>query len=128
MTAGQDSTSLPWTAAVYVAAIVLIAAAILVTSFIVGERRRNRTVVPYESGMNPTGSTHLRLSVSYYLIAMFFLIFDLASAFVFAWAISLHEAGWTGYGAILLFILILTAGFACLWREGSLEIGPGIKR
>ncbi len=122
MTASGVASSHLWPLAVYFAAIVAIIGAILAVSHVVGERRTDRTEVPYESGMNPTGSTHLRLSVSYYLIAMFFLIFDLASAFVFAWAISLHESGWTGYGAILLFIVILSAGFIYLWREGSLEV------
>ena len=122
MTASEVASSHLWPLAVYFAAIVAIIGAILAVSHVVGERRTDRTKVPYESGMNPTGSTHLRLSVSYYLIAMFFLIFDLASVFVFAWAISLHEAGWTGYGAILLFIVILSAGFIYLWREGSLEV------
>jgi len=120
-----SAVSLIWPLAVYLAAIIAIIGAILITSALAGERRNDRSAIPYESGMNPTGSTHLRLSVSYYLIAMFFLIFDLASAFVFAWAISLHEAGWTGYGAIFLFIIILSAGFAYLWRKGSLEIRAG---
>jgi NADH-quinone oxidoreductase subunit A len=122
-TSGAISTL--WPLVLYFAAIIAIIGAILVSSFIIGERRKNRTPSVYESGMNPTGTTHLRLSVSYYLIAMFFLIFDLAAAFVFVWAVSLHEAGWTGYGAILLFIVILSAGFAYLWREGSLEVRPG---
>jgi NADH-quinone oxidoreductase subunit A len=128
MTASNGATSLLWPLVIYFAAIVAIIGAILITSFVVGERRTAHSNIPYESGMNPTGSTNLRLSVSYYLIAMFFLIFDLASAFVFAWAISLHEAGWTGYGAILLFIFILSAGFAYLWREGSLEVRTSDKQ
>jgi NADH-quinone oxidoreductase subunit A len=125
MNAGGGAISLQWPLAVYAAAIAMVIGAMLVTSHLLGERRRNRSPLPYESGMNPTGSTHLRLSVSYYLIAMFFLVFDLASVFVFAWAIALHEAGWTGYLAILLFIVILSAGFACLRREGALEVRPG---
>lgn len=121
----SGAVSMLWPLALYFAAIIAIIGAILVSSFIIGERRKTRTPLVYESGMNPTGTTHLRLSVSYYLIAMFFLIFDLAAAFVFVWAVSLHEAGWTGYGAILLFIVILSAGFAYLWREGSLEVRAG---
>jgi NADH-quinone oxidoreductase subunit A len=126
--AGAVADSPLWPLLAYFAAIVAIIGGMLVTSHYLGERRLARNKIPYESGMNPTGSTDLRLSVSYYLIAMFFLIFDLAAAFIFAWAIALHEAGWAGYAAIALFIVILSSGFIYLWREGALEIGREWRR
>ena len=113
-----------WPLALYFAAIVALIAAILTTSWLVGERRKNRSPSVYESGMNPTGTTHIRLSVTYYLIAMFFLIFDLEAAFIFAWAVSLRKAGWTGYIGMVIFIVVMAAGFIYLWKEGALDLKP----
>ena len=118
----SGAVSMLWPLALYFAAIIAIIGAILVSSFIIGERRKSRTPFVYESGMNPTGTTHLRLSVSYYLIAMFFLIFDIEAAFIFAWAVSVREAGWGGYAAMAVFVAILTAGLVFLWREGALDL------
>jgi NADH-quinone oxidoreductase subunit A len=52
---------------------------------------------------------------------MFFVIFDLEAVFVFAWAVSARELGWTGYVAILVFILVLVAALIYLWRQGALD-------
>jgi NADH-quinone oxidoreductase subunit A len=91
-------------------------------SYIAGGRRKHRsTMPPYEGGMNPTGSTHVHLSVSYYLVAMFFLIFDLEAAFIFAWAVSLKKAGWPAFVEMSVFIAVLMAGLVYLWHEGALD-------
>jgi NADH-quinone oxidoreductase subunit A len=66
----------------------------------------------------------LRLSVNFYLVAVFFVIFDLESVFIFAWAICVREAGWAGYVEIVVFVGILLAALAYLWREGALDWGP----
>jgi NADH-quinone oxidoreductase subunit A len=92
-------------------------------AYFLGERRNHtREDIPYESGMLPTGPVRGRLSVSYYLIAMFFLIFDLEAVFIFAWAVSLKQGGWTAYGEMLIFIAMLMAGLFYVWRQGALEI------
>ena len=79
---------------------------------------------PFESGIVPVGQARLRLPVQYYVIGMFFVIFDMEAVFVFSWAIVVRPAGWTGYITILLFLGILLATFAYLWRVGALEWGP----
>ena len=112
-----------WPLVAYSIATALLVTSILFIAHFTGERRRERVDYPYESGMNPTGSTHLPMGVTYYLIAMFFLIFDLAATFSFAWAVSVRETGWSGYMVMLVFIGVLTAGFLYLWREGVLEAG-----
>ena len=112
-----------WPLVAYFALTIVLVSAILLVSHFVGERRRDRRNHPYESGMSPTGTTHIHISVTYYLIAMFFLIFDLAATFIFAWSVSLRETGWHGYLVMLVFIFILGIGFAYLWREGVLEAG-----
>ncbi len=80
---------------------------------------------PYESGIVSTGAAHDRLSVHYYLVAMFFVIFDLEAVFIFAWAVALRQAGWAGFVEVAVFIGILIAALAYLWRLGALDWGPG---
>ena len=60
---------------------------------------------------------------------MFFVIFDLESIFLFAWAVAVRELGWAGYAVAAVFIGILAAALAYLWRSGALEWGtPGRSR
>jgi NADH-quinone oxidoreductase subunit A len=113
-----------WPLAVYVAAVLLLAAAMIGLSYILGERHTGRTTgEPYESGIMPTGAAWIRFDVKYYLVAMFFVIFDLESIFIFAWAVAVKEAGWGGYLAIVIFIGILMAALFYLWRMGALDWG-----
>ncbi|HUP92238.1 MAG TPA: NADH-quinone oxidoreductase subunit A [Solimonas sp.] len=83
---------------------------------------------PFESGVVGTGSTRLRLSAKFYLVAMFFVIFDLEAVFLYAWAISVREAGWPGFLEAFLFIAILVASLVYLWRVGALEWAPESRR
>jgi NADH-quinone oxidoreductase subunit A len=114
-----------WPLAVYLVAIVLLTAAVLVISALLGERHKERaTGEPFESGILPTGSARLHFSAKFYLIAMFFVIFDLEAVFIFAWAVAVPELGWSGYWEILFFIVILIAALIYLWRLGALDWGP----
>jgi NADH-quinone oxidoreductase subunit A len=111
--------------AIYFAFILCIVCGMVFISFILGERRNhNGENIPYESGMQPTGPAHGRLSISYYLIAMFFLVFDLEAVFIFAWAVSLKQGGWTAYMEMLVFVAILMCGLVYIWRQGALSMGP----
>src|SRR5512146_1706645 len=86
-----------WPLAIYFAGILVLIAGILGLSYILGERHHERgTGVPYESGMLPTGSARLRFDIKYYLVAMLFVIFDLETVFLVAWAVAFRELGWTG--------------------------------
>ena len=108
----------------YVAAAAGIVAAILVLSAFLGQRHHERaTDEPYESGVEATGTSHVRFDVKFYLVAMFFLIFDLEAVFLYAWAVSVKESGWTGYGEVLIFTAVLAAGLVYLWKRGALEWG-----
>ena len=107
---------------VYFLAVLFLAAAMIGLSYFLGERHKEKaTVQPYESGMLPTGTARVRLSAKFYLVAMFFVIFDLESVFIFAWAVSAREVGWAGYLEILVFIFILLAALVYLWRLGALD-------
>jgi NADH-quinone oxidoreductase subunit A len=106
----------------YFLLVLLLVSAMLGLSYILGERHRDRsTAEPYESGINPTGSARVRLSVKFYLIAVFFVIFDLEAAFVFAWAVAFRQVGWAGYVEMLVFVGVLLAGLVYLWRLGALD-------
>ncbi len=91
-------------------------------SYVLGERHGNRaTAEPYESGMVPTGSAWMHVDVKYYLVAMFFVIFDVEAAFIFAWAVALRELGWAGFIEASVFIVVLAAALAYVWAMGGLE-------
>ena len=72
----------------------------------------------------PLRDTAIRFPSQFYLIAMFFMIFDLEMVFVFAWAVAVRPAGWAGYGGMLVFLALLLVALAYLWRSGALEWGP----
>jgi NADH-quinone oxidoreductase subunit A len=109
---------------VYCGAVIILVASMLALSHVLGQRHTERaTGEPYESGIVSTGSARLRLSADFYLVAMFFVIFDLEAVFIFAWAIAFREVGWAGYTEILIFIGILIAALIYLWRQGALDWG-----
>lgn len=113
-----------WPLAVYFAAIVVIIAAMIGFSYILGQRHRERaTAEPYESGIAATGTARVRFDIKFYLVAVFFLIFDLEAAFLYAWAVAVRESGWTGYVEVLIFTGVLAAALAYLWRLGALDWG-----
>lgn len=117
-------TAALWPLAVYFIAVIALIATMLAVSFVLGQKHRERlTGQPYESGIAPTGTAGVRFDIKFYLIAMFFVIFDLETVFIYAWAVSIREAGWAGYVEILVFISILMAGLVYLWRMGALDWG-----
>jgi NADH-quinone oxidoreductase subunit A len=65
----------------------------------------------------------VRLSAKFYLVAMFFVIFDLEAIFIFAWAVAGRALGWAGYWEILIFSGVLMAALIYLWRLGALDWG-----
>jgi NADH-quinone oxidoreductase subunit A len=113
-----------WPFIVYFAAVITVAAGMIIISYFLGEKHREKTTAePYESGIRSAGSARLRFSIKFYLVALFFVIFDVESMFVFAWAIAFQELGWAGYISIVIFIGILIAGLVYLWRLGALDWG-----
>lgn len=113
-----------WPLVVYGIAVILLVVGMIATSYVLGQRHSGRdTGQPYESGNPPTGSARLRFPIDFYLLAMFFVIFDVESVFLFAWAIAWRELGWAGYLEVLVFIGVLLAALVYLWRLGALDWG-----
>ena len=113
-----------WPIVVYFVAVLALVASMLVVSYLLGQRHTGgATGEPYESGIVSTGSSQLRFSVKFYLVAMLFVIFDLEVAFIIAWAIAFRELGWAGYLGVLFFIVVLVAALIYEWRLGALDWG-----
>jgi NADH-quinone oxidoreductase subunit A len=108
----------------FLAAAVAVPVIMIALSALLGQRHRQRTTGdPYESGMVPTGSARIRFDVKFYLMAMFFVVFDLEAVFVYAWAVDVRRLGWSGYVEILVFIGFLVLALFYLWRIGALDWG-----
>ncbi len=113
-----------WPLLVYVVAVIALVLTMLGLSWLLGEQRANAaTNDPFESGVVSVGNAQGNISVDFYLIAIFFVIFDLETVFIFAWAIAFFELGWHGYFAILVFVAVLVVALLYEWRSGALDWG-----
>jgi NADH-quinone oxidoreductase subunit A len=118
-----------WPLAVYFGGVVFLVIAMMVLSYFLGEQHSEpETGDVWESGVEPTGTARLSISAKFYLVAMFFVIFDLETAFIVAWAIGMRQLGWAGYIEILVFILVLLVALVYLWRLGALDWGSSRMR
>jgi NADH:ubiquinone oxidoreductase subunit 3 (subunit A) len=75
----------------------------------------------YECGETPTGDTRMRFNIRFYVIALIFIVFDVEVVFLFPWAIVYKSLGWFAFIEMLIFLGILIAGYAYVWRKGDLE-------
>ena len=111
-----------WPLLAYTVIVIVLIAGLLFASTLLGQKRQDHaTHDVYESGIVPTGVAQIKIAVPFYLTAILFIIFDLEAAFLFAWAVSIREAGWLGFVEVFVFIFILIAGLLYLWRSGALE-------
>ncbi|MBN2616409.1 MAG: NADH-quinone oxidoreductase subunit A [Bacteroidales bacterium] len=118
-----------WAFVIFAAVVFFIAAVMIGLSYVLGERHQARAMTkPYEGGIPPTGSARIRFSSSFYLIAMFFVIFDLDTAFIIIWSVSFRELGVPGFIGIAIFILVLLILFLYELRTGALDFGPKGKK
>jgi NADH-quinone oxidoreductase subunit A len=120
----------PWEPAVFslvvygILILLLVAALFFIASWL-GEKKSNpEKLRPYESGIIPTGTARLHYPIPFFLVAVFFLIFDVEGAFIFSWGISCKGLGWPGWLQISFFIVMLLIGLVYIWRKGGLDWGP----
>ncbi|HJL60525.1 MAG TPA: NADH-quinone oxidoreductase subunit A [Pseudomonadales bacterium] len=114
-----------WPLALYFASVLGMVGVVLVLSALLGEKTtlKRATAEPFEGGIVHIGSADIPITVEFYLIAMFFVIFDLETVYIFAWAIAFYELGVFGYLAVSVFILILVVALIYEWKSGALEWG-----
>src|SRR6516165_7758493 len=101
---------------------VIIAAALIIISYVFGKRVRNKVKdMPYESGIVPTGDARSRFSVKFYLVAMLFILFDIEAIFLYPWAVVYRELKMFGFVEMLVFVFLILSGFFYIWKKGALE-------
>ena len=108
--------------------VALITLLLIVASWIGEKKPGTEKARAYESGIIPTGSARLRYPVPFYLVAIFFLLFDVEGAYIFSWAIAWEKLGWAGWLQISFFITVLILGLVYVWVKGGLEWGPTGKK
>lgn len=125
MSASTQLLAHNWSFGIYLFAIAGVCALMLLLSWLLGGRAWGRAKSEaFESGVVSVGGARLRFSAKFYLVAMFFVIFDVEALFLYAWAISLRESGWPGFVEATIFIFVLLVGLVYLWRIGALDWAP----
>jgi NADH-quinone oxidoreductase subunit A len=117
----------PWKAGIFslalytVVVLVLIGVLLFLIAWLGEKKETAEKQRPYECGIIPTGSAWFRYPVPFYLVATFFLIFDLEAVFIFAWAVAFDDLGWMGWLRITFFILVLLLSLVYVWKKGGLD-------
>jgi len=107
---------------VHFAIVVAVAAGMLLLSWWVGVKRPNKTKLsPYECGSPPVGDARGTITVSFYLIGMLFILFDVEAVFLYPWAVVYKSLRWSGFIEMTLYIAILLAGYIYIWKKGALD-------
>lgn len=75
----------------------------------------------YECGFPAFEDSRAQFDVRFYLVAILFIIFDIEAAYLFPWAVSVFDAGWAAWIAMMIFLVELALGFAYAWKKGALE-------
>ena len=93
-------------------------------SFIFSTRPKARTkqrVIPFESGVSTGPPKQQRFTISFYLTAMLFIVFDIEIVFLYPLAVTLNALGWYAFFELLFFVLILALAYVYIWKKGALE-------
>ena len=118
-----------WPLFLYGGIVLTLVGAMLGISYLLGGRHKERaTGEPYEGGILSTGHARLRFSSQFYLIAMLFVIFDVETVFIYAWAVAFRDLGWYGYIGVLIFVILLFVVLFYEWKNGALDFGPDGKK
>ncbi len=107
---------------VFISVGLLIAGALLVAPFLVAVNNPDpEKVSAYECGFEAFDDARMKFDIRFYLICLLFIIFDLEIAFLFPWAVAFGDIGLFGFWSMMIFLAVLTIGFAYEWRKGALE-------
>ena len=122
-----EQTLSPWepgllSLVLYVIMVLVLVSILLFLCTWLGEKKRTpEKGRPYECGIIPTGSARFRYPIPFYRVAIFFLIFDVEAAYIFAWAVALDTLGWAGWLQVSFFIMVLLFSLFYIWRDGGLD-------
>jgi NADH-quinone oxidoreductase subunit A len=115
--------------AIYIGIAIFVIAVLLLLSWGLGQKTRTRQKQePYESGIYPLDNARIKGPVPFYLVAIFFVIFDVEVIFVASWAVASDRLGWPGFAHVCFFIFILFLGLVHVWKTGGLDWGPRAQR
>ena len=121
MTGGLDSW-LPFL--IYGSFALIIPATLVFASFKLATRPHRRTRargIPFESGVSTGPPKRQRFTISFYLTAMLFIVFDIEIVFLYPLAVVLNRLAWFGFFELFVFIVILALAYVYIWRKGALE-------
>ena len=108
--------------AIFMAIAGAIALALMASAILIAIRRPDpEKLSAYECGFDPFDDARMKFDVRFYLVAILFIIFDLEVAFLFPWAVTFGKLGVTGFWSMIVFLGVLTVGFAYEWKKGALE-------
>jgi len=100
----------------------VIIVALIAAPFLVAYRNPDpEKLSAYECGFNSFDDARMKFDVRFYLVSILFIIFDLEVAFLFPWAVSFSKIGMVGFWSMMVFLGVLTIGFAYEWKKGALE-------
>jgi NADH-quinone oxidoreductase subunit A len=98
------------------------AVALVGAGMLLGKRIKTKIKdAPYECGITPVGDARNRFSVKFYLVAMLFILFDIEAIFLYPWAVVYRELKLFAFFEMLLFIVLVLAGFFYIWKKGVLD-------
>ena len=107
---------------IFIGISLVIGLALLASPFLLAFRNPDpEKLSAYECGFNAFDDARMTFDSRFYLVAILFIIFDLEVAFLFPWAVSFGDLGLFGFVSMMIFLAILTIGFAYEWRKGALE-------
>jgi len=95
---------------------------LMVSAMVIAVRNPDpEKVSTYECGFNAFDDARMKFDVRFYLVAILFIIFDLEIAFLFPWAVAFGEMSMAAFWSMMVFLAVLTVGFAYEWKKGALE-------
>jgi NADH-quinone oxidoreductase subunit A len=108
----------------------------VLASWLLGQRKSTRMkLMPYECGKDPVGTARERFSVKFYLVAMIFILFDIEAIFLIPWAVvfkTFQASGafwkWLIFIEMMIFVVLLLAGYAYIWKKGAFDWGERARR
>jgi len=101
---------------------IIIGLVLLLAAVVVAVRNPDpEKISAYECGFNAFDDARMKFDVRFYLVSILFIIFDLEISFLFPWAVAFKDVGLLGFWSMLVFLSVLTIGFAYEWKKGALE-------